>query len=126
VVAALDALRELDFLRGREQRHAADVLEEELEGIGGDVVGCGLEIELGLVGRSLLEHLDVQLLEGLVELVDLGGLQVELVEPQRNFILRQEPCVPTLPNERLGGVLLQQHHCSRSIPSPLSQQTPRF
>jgi hypothetical protein len=124
VVAALDALGELDFLRGREQRHAADVLEEQLEGVGGDVVCFGLEIELGLLGGSLLEHLDVQLLESVVELVDLRGLQLELVEAQRDLFLSQEPRVLTLPDQRLGGVLLQQRQSSHSIPSPLSHQTP--
>jgi hypothetical protein len=29
-----------------------------------------------------------------------------------------------LPNERLGGVFFQQNHRTRSIPSPLSHQTP--
>src|SRR4029079_2473775 len=37
VVAALDALRELDLLGGREQVDLADVLEEELQRVGRDL-----------------------------------------------------------------------------------------
>jgi hypothetical protein len=51
VVAALDPLRELDLLRRGEQRHLADVLEEELERVGRDLPGLGrLGLALDLVG----------------------------------------------------------------------------
>ena len=45
VVAALDALGELDLLGGRQQRHLADVLEEELERVRRDLARFGLEVE---------------------------------------------------------------------------------
>ena len=48
VVAALDPLRELDLLRGGEQVDPADVLEEELEGVGRDL------LRLDLLGDGVL------------------------------------------------------------------------
>ena len=56
-VAALDALREVDLLLGGEQPHLADVLQEQLKGVGRHV---RLEVERGsrsaapaFVGRAL-------------------------------------------------------------------------
>ena len=71
VVAALDPLRELDLLGSGQERNLADVLEEELQRVGGDlallVVGPeGRERRLGG------DDLDVQLLQGAVEVVRLG------------------------------------------------------
>ena len=48
VLAALDALRELDLLRRGEQRNLADVLQEELQRVGRDL-RLGLDLGLGLV-----------------------------------------------------------------------------
>ena len=80
MVAALDPLRELDLLRGREQRHLADVLEEELERVGRDL--GRLLVELGVVhlGVGPVDDLDLQLVERGIELVGLPRLEVELVE----------------------------------------------
>ena len=88
VVAALDALRELDLLRRGQQVDLADVLQEELERIGRDV--------RRLRGRATpprlflgLHDLDVQLLEHAVELVDLAGVEGQLVERERDLFGRQ-------------------------------------
>ena len=60
MVAALDALRELDLLRGGEQIDLADVLQEELERVGReldvdrlfDLLGLrGVEVGLGFALR---------------------------------------------------------------------------
>ncbi len=92
-VAALDPLRELDLLGGGEQPDLADVLEEELQGIGGHV---RLQVErllalattlavgaLGLGGRLLgrvevLDQLDAVLLEVPVEILDVGFVELDL------------------------------------------------
>ena len=63
MVAALDPLRELDLLRGGEQRHLADVLEEELERVGGDLGRLAASPSLGLLLGLGLDDLDVELLE---------------------------------------------------------------
>ena len=84
VLAALDALRELDLLGCREERDLADVLEEELEGVGRDL-GLGLDLRLGLVLVGVDDG-DLRLLERGVEVVELRGLQLELVERERELV----------------------------------------
>ena len=73
VVAALDPLRELDLLRGGQQRHLADVLQEELQRVGRDLrLGSPTPARaplLGLLGRA--DDLDLRLVERRVELVEL-------------------------------------------------------
>src|SRR5437763_6800846 len=86
VVAALDPLGELDFLCGGQQVDLADVLEEQLQRVGRDLAHLGLR----LGGRFLrlragLEHLDLHLLQGVVEVVDLRRLELQLVECQRDL-----------------------------------------
>ena len=73
VVAALDPLGELDLLGGGEERHLADVLEEELQRVGRDL-GLGRSQArsrsascLGLGG----DDLDLLLVERVVERVEL-------------------------------------------------------
>ena len=91
MVAALDALRELDLLRRRQERHLADVLEEELERIGRDL---GLRLDLGRVRLGLLvrrDDRDLRLVERGVELVQLRGLEVELVERKRDLVGVEPP-----------------------------------
>jgi len=77
-VPALDPHRELDLLRSRQQRHLADVLEEELQGVRRDLVGPGDEVELGVVDIPLV---DVRLRDVLVELFELVPVRtpVEIV-----------------------------------------------
>src|SRR4051794_12572912 len=92
-VAALDALRELDLLGGGEQPDLADVLEEELQGIGGHVrlqverllalapalaVGA-LVLGGGLLSRvEVLDQLDADLLEVSVQVLDVGLVELDL------------------------------------------------
>ena len=88
MVAALDALRQLDLLRRGQQVDLADVLQEELERVGRDV--GRVEVERVLFGLFLDRHdLDVQLLEHAVELVDLGGVERQLVKHDRDLLGRQ-------------------------------------
>ena len=82
MLAALDALRELDLLRGGQERNLADVLEEELEGISGDL---RLRLDLGLVGPRVDDR-DLCLFEGGEEVVELRGLELELVERERELV----------------------------------------
>ena len=93
-VAALDPLGEVDLLLGGEQAHLADVLEEQLQRVGGHV---RLEVQrrfgfapAALVGRALdlrrggdrrvdvLDELDLGPLEEAVELFDVGLVEVQL------------------------------------------------
>jgi hypothetical protein len=85
VLATLDALRELDLLRGREQRDLADVLEEELQRVGRDL-RLGLDLDLRLVRRAGMDDRDLRLLKAGEEVVQLGGLEVQLVERERELV----------------------------------------
>src|SRR3954469_17529503 len=78
VVAALDALGQLDLLGGGEQVDLANVLQEELQRVGRDLARLrdGYLFLLLVGGR---DDLDLHLLERLVELVDLPGVEIELV-----------------------------------------------
>ena len=71
VVAALDALGELHLLRGREERYPADVLQEDLERIGRDLAS----IRGGGRRLRLIDHIDLELIEPIVEFVDLRGTE---------------------------------------------------
>ena len=86
VVAELDPLRELDLLRRGEERHLADVLEEELQRVGRDL-RLGGPLLLG-VGLALLgaDDVDLRLFERGVELVELGRIEVELVEREGDLL----------------------------------------
>jgi hypothetical protein len=84
VLAALDALRELDLLGRREERHLADVLEEELERVGRDL-RLGLGFRLGLVGICVDDG-DLGLVQRGVEIVELRRLELELVEGERELV----------------------------------------
>ena len=88
MLATLDPLGQLDLLGGGEQRDAADVLEEQLQRVGGDL-GLGLDLRLGLF-LLRVDDLDLRLVERRVELVHLAGVEVELVERERD-LLRVEP-----------------------------------
>ena len=84
----------------------ADVLQEELERVGGDLPGLGLEIELGRVLR-VVDDFDVQLLERRVELAELHRLEL-VAQGQRDFLVRQEARQLSLAHER-PGVLMVEH-----------------
>ena len=97
VVAALDPLRELDLLRGREQRHLADVLEEELQRVGRDL-GLGRPRRArasASSSASAVDDLDLLLVERGVERVELAGVEVELVERERELVRVEPPARAT-------------------------------
>jgi hypothetical protein len=95
MLAALDALRELDLLRRRQQRDLADVLEEELKRVGRDL-GLGLDLGLRVVGVRVDDR-DLRLVEGGVEVVELRRLEVQLVERERELVRVELACaVPRL------------------------------
>jgi len=100
MVAALDPLRELDLLRGGEQRDAPDVLQEELEGVGRDLRGGGLDLRLRI--RLRRHHLDLGLVESCVELVQLRRLEPELVERERDLVGVQPACLQAALEKALG------------------------
>ena len=85
VLAALDALRELDLLRRREERHLADVLEEELQRVGRDL-GRRLDFGLRVVDCVGVDDRDLRLFECCVEVVQLSRVEVELVESERELV----------------------------------------
>ena len=89
VVAALDALRELDLLRRGQQRDLADVLEEELERVGRDLGAARPRARSRLVLLGMDDR-DLRLVEGGVELVELARLEIELVERECDLV-RVEP-----------------------------------
>jgi hypothetical protein len=104
VVAALDALRQLDLLRGREQVDLADVLQEELQRVGRHLTRL---LRLLLVVVGLGHDLDLKLLESVVEVVDLARLEVELVQGDRNLVGAQMPGFLACLQQRLGVVRLE-------------------
>jgi hypothetical protein len=85
VLAALDALRELDLLCRGQQRYLADVLEEELEGVGRDL-RLGLDLGLRVVGVVRMDDRDLRLVESGVEVVELRRLELQLVEGERELV----------------------------------------
>jgi hypothetical protein len=115
VVAALDALGELDLLGRGQEGDLADVLEEELERVGRDLARLGLEVEPGrLVG--VVDDLDRELLERRVELVQLHGLEL-VAERERDLLVREEAGLLALAHER-SGVLMVEHD-AHLAPLPL-------
>ena len=110
VVAGLDPLGELDLLRRREERHLADVLQEELQRVGRDL-GLGRlprALALGLDRRLGDDDLDLLLVERVVERVDLRGVEVELVESQRELV-GVEPTLRTAVLEQRPRLVRREH-----------------
>jgi hypothetical protein len=86
MIAEFDPLGELDLLRRGEERHLADVLEEELQGVGRDLrLGRPLLLRLGLALLGA-DDVDLGLFERRVELVQLGRIEVELVEREGDLL----------------------------------------
>src|SRR4051794_38632373 len=116
-VAALDALGEVDLLLGREQAHLADVLQEELKGIGRHVrlqvdrrlrlaapalaVRGALDLSRRDGRIDLLDEFDLRLLEEPVEILDVGLVEVDLGERQRDLRVGQHARRRALGNEEL-------------------------
>ena len=115
MIAELDPLRELDLLRCREERHLADVLEEELQRVGRDLrLGRPLLLRLGLA-LLVADDVDLGLFERRVELVELGRIEIELVEREGDLLrvelagalarLEQRPHLEQVENTRGDGGL---------------------
>jgi hypothetical protein len=117
VLAALDALRELDLLRGREQRDLADVLEEELQRVGRDL-RLGLDLGLGFV-RRCRDDRDLRLVEGGVDVVELARLELELVERERQLVRVELPRAVADLEQALALVAVQDLFDRRSSGSAL-------
>src|SRR4051812_44934078 len=116
-VAALDALGEVDLLLGGEQADLADVLEEQLEAVRRHVrtevqLGLGLApaalvgraldlLRGGLDGRVGLDELDLALLEELVQLLDVGLVEIELGDRGGDLVDRQDAELRALGHEGL-------------------------
>ena len=105
VVAALDPLRELDLLRRRQELDLADVLEEELQRVGRDLaLALALFFVLGFVSA---DDLDVQLLEGAEDHVQLGRIQIEVPERERDLVRADRPRLLRRNQQALGLLGLQ-------------------
>ena len=85
MLAALDALRELDLLCCGEQRNLPDVLQEQLQRVGRDLSGR-LDLGLGVVDRVGVDDGDLRLFERRVEVVELSSVEVELVQGERELV----------------------------------------
>src|SRR5579884_1632468 len=92
MVAALDALRELDLLRRSQEVHPADVLQEELERVRRDLARLGRRGLFLLFLVDNADNVDLQLLESAVEVVDLPSVEIELVECERYLVLGNRAC----------------------------------
>src|SRR5262249_60151730 len=96
-VAALDLLRELDLLRGREQVDLADVLQEHLERVGRE-----LELDRLLLGRRELV-VEARAAVRCVLLVERRDVHVRLVRVQRYVVLHDQALYPgRMRNSRTG------------------------
>ena len=72
-IAALNALGQLDLLRGRQQRYPADVLEEDLQRVCRELSSPRSRgRRLVSLVISLVDDVDLKLVKTLVELVGLG------------------------------------------------------
>ena len=114
-VAALDALGEIDLLLRREQPDLADVLQEQLKGVGGHV---GLQVDRGLglppaaavdraldlgrgMGGIVLDELDLRLLEVSVQLLDVALVELHLGERSGDLREGQRSSLLALRDEEL-------------------------
>src|SRR4051812_32464463 len=126
-VAALDPLGEVDLLLGREQAHLADVLQEELKGVGRHVrlqvdrrlrlaatalaVRGALDLGRGDGGRiDLLDELDLGLLEEPVQVLDVGLVEIDLGERPGDLRVGQHARRRALGDEELYLLEFLQFH----------------
>src|SRR5215207_6168841 len=104
-VTALDPAREVDLLLGGEQPDLADVLQEQLKGVGGHVrlevdrrlglaapalVRRALDLRRGDGRIDLLDDLDLGLLEEAVELLDVRLVEIDLGDGGLDLGKRQD------------------------------------
>ena len=81
LVAALDALGELDLFLGGQQRVAGHLVEEELQRVGRRVREVAVDVRaLALLAPAVVADVDVALLELLVEVLDLLVAELERLD----------------------------------------------
>ena len=90
-VAALDALGELDLLRGGQQRVPARVPQEELQRVCGRLLDDRLRDRRSGLGLLLLHDLDPALLERAVDGVDFERLEPQQLDRLRELGVAQRP-----------------------------------
>ena len=116
-VAALDPARQVDLLLRGEQPDLADVLQEELKGVGRHVrlqvdrrlrlapavlaIDRALLLGGGVSGVDLLDQLDLGLLEERVEVLDVGLVEVDLGQGRRDLGVGQDAGLRALRDEEL-------------------------
>ena len=103
LVALLDALGELDLLRGRQQRYPTDVLEKQLQRIGRDFAGREIERRADFVGQLLGDDLHVCSIKSAIDVLDLRVRQVELVECASQILVRDSASLFSLRQKRPRG-----------------------
>src|SRR5215216_1779029 len=114
-VAALDPAREVDLLLRGEQTDLADVLQEQLKGVGRHVrleVDRRLDLAApalvrralllrGERGVDLLDQLDLRLLQEAVQLLDVGLVEVDLLDRHGDLGERQDAHLLALEEQAL-------------------------
>ena len=81
LVAALDPLRELDLFLRRQQRVARHLVQEELERVRRRVREVAVDVRaLDLLAPAVVVHVDVVLLELVVEVRDLLVAELQRVD----------------------------------------------
>src|SRR4051812_16359109 len=115
-VAALDAAGEINLLLRREQAHLADVLQEQLKGIGGHVrlqVDRRLRLATAALVRravllrclqrrvELLDKLDLRALEEGVELFDIRFVEIDLLNCEGDLGEREDADLLALQDQAL-------------------------
>ncbi len=120
-------LARVDLLLGGEQTHLADVLEEQLQAVGGHVrleierglglapaalVGCAFDLRAGRRRRvDVLDELDLGFLEVAVQLLDVGLVQIEVGGRRGDLGEREHSDLLSLGQQVLDLFqLLQFHH----------------
>ena len=134
MITKLDPLCELDLLSGGQQRHLANVFQKELQGVGRDLrLGAPILVGIGvdLLGR---DDVDLSLLEGGIELVELGRVEVELVKGERDLLrvelagptagIKQRPDLEQVEDARCGGGRRRATLVSCAQNTPLSVEPP--
>ena len=125
MVAALDALRELDLLRRREQLDAADVLQEQLQRVRRRLESPRAERLLVEIRGCRRHDLDLLLLERLVQLVELPGLEVVVVERERDLLCGHRAVLATRLDQRARLVGRQgRRRRALAVPEPGSNAPP--
>src|SRR5919198_3190513 len=118
VLAALDALRQLDLLRGGQQVDLPDVLQEQLQRVRADLArGLGRRLTLLRIAATV-HDLDLQLLERVVKVVHLRRVQLQFAERERDLLRAERARHAPALQQPLCLVSLEQL-CDAHRPAPL-------